>query len=59
MRRDLLTMFLGESLLPSADQYFGLVFCGGGPAALGPIIAAARSGRLDALLDRGVAQRRP
>ncbi|RPF29770.1 hypothetical protein EDD96_6313 [Streptomyces sp. Ag109_G2-6] len=48
-------MFLGESLLPSADQYFGLVFCGGGPAALGPIIAAARSGRLDALLDRGVA----
>ncbi|MFE1794348.1 hypothetical protein ACFW7J_39070 [Streptomyces sp. NPDC059525] len=41
--------------MPSADQHFGLVFCGGGPAALGPIIAAARSGRLDALLDLGIA----
>lgn len=48
-------MFLGESLLPSAEPHFGLVFCGGGPAALGPIITAARSGRLGELLDRGIA----
>ncbi|MYT33692.1 MULTISPECIES: hypothetical protein [unclassified Streptomyces] len=33
----------------------GFVFCGGGPAALGPVIAAARKGRLDDLLDRGIA----
>ncbi|MBV9845786.1 MAG: FAD/NAD(P)-binding protein [Kutzneria sp.] len=34
---------------------FGVVFCGGGPAAIGPIIAAARTGRLDDLLNRGIA----
>ena len=33
---------------------FGIVFCGGGPAALGPFICAARTGRLDELLDQGV-----
>lgn len=48
-------MFLGEILLPSADRSFGLVFCGGGPAALGPIITAARRRRLVELLDLGIA----
>jgi hypothetical protein len=38
----------------SADA-FGLVFCGGGPAALGPFIAAARQGRWEEFLDRGIA----
>ncbi|MEK6274509.1 MAG: hypothetical protein AABM30_04145 [Actinomycetota bacterium] len=33
---------------------FGVVFCGGGPATLGPFVCAARTGRLDELLDRGV-----
>ncbi|MFF5703657.1 FrbG [Streptomyces sp. NPDC012794] len=41
--------------MPSADHSFGFVFCGGGPAALGPVITAARSGRLDELLGRGIA----
>ncbi|MGW2842954.1 FAD-dependent oxidoreductase [Streptomyces sp. NPDC001493] len=41
--------------MPSDDNSFGFVFCGGGPAALGPIVTASRSGRLDALLDRGIA----
>jgi hypothetical protein len=33
---------------------FGVVFCGGGPAAIGPIVHAASEGRLADLLDRGV-----
>ena len=33
---------------------YGIVFCGGGPAAIGPIVCAAVEGRLEALLDRGV-----
>jgi hypothetical protein len=33
---------------------FGVVFCGGGPAALGPFVAAARLGRFDELLARRV-----
>jgi hypothetical protein len=33
---------------------FGIVFCGGGPATLGPFVCAARTGRLDELLDQGV-----
>jgi hypothetical protein len=33
---------------------FGIVFCGGGPAALGPFVCAARKGSLDELLDQGV-----
>lgn len=33
---------------------YGLAVCGGGPAGTGPIIAAARDGRLDELLDLGV-----
>jgi hypothetical protein len=33
---------------------FGIVFCGGGPATLGPFVCAARMGRLDELLDQGV-----
>jgi hypothetical protein len=34
---------------------FGIAFLGGGPAGTGPLIWAAQSGRLDAVLDRGVA----
>ncbi|MFD3873085.1 FAD-dependent oxidoreductase [Streptomyces sp. NPDC058623] len=41
--------------MPSADNSFGFVFCGGGPAGLGPIVTAARNGRLGELLDRGIA----
>lgn len=33
---------------------YGIVFCGGGPAAIGPVVCAAVEGRLEALLDRGV-----
>jgi hypothetical protein len=33
---------------------FGVVFCGGGPAALGPFVRAAGNGRLDELLARRV-----
>jgi Pyridine nucleotide-disulphide oxidoreductase len=33
---------------------YGIVFCGGGPAAIGPIVCAAVEGRLGALLDSGV-----
>jgi hypothetical protein len=33
---------------------FGVIFCGGGPATLGLFVCAARTGRLDELLDRGV-----
>jgi hypothetical protein len=33
---------------------YGIVFCGGGPAAMGPLVCAAVEGRLEALLDRGV-----
>jgi hypothetical protein len=33
---------------------YGIVFCGGGPAAIGPIVCAAVEGRLEALLDSGV-----
>jgi hypothetical protein len=33
---------------------FGVVFCGGGPAMIGPVICAARTGQLDELLDQGV-----
>src|SRR5919202_1064083 len=33
---------------------FGVVFCGGGPATLGPIVCAARTGRLEELLEQGV-----
>jgi hypothetical protein len=33
---------------------FGVVFCGGGPAATGVIVCAAQDGRLDELLERGV-----
>ncbi len=36
------------------DSDFGVVFCGGGPAALGPFVAAARLRRLDDLLARRV-----
>jgi hypothetical protein len=36
------------------DAKFGVVFCGGGPATLGPFVSAARTGRLDELLDQGV-----
>jgi len=34
---------------------FGLVICGGGPAGLGLLICAAREGKLERLLDEGVA----
>ena len=33
---------------------YGVIFCGGGPAGIGPIIAASAAGKLDELLDRGV-----
>ncbi|MEY9877493.1 hypothetical protein ABH931_007017 [Streptacidiphilus sp. MAP12-33] len=33
---------------------YGLVICGGGPAGIGPILAAARTGQLKELLDLGV-----
>ena len=33
---------------------YGIVVCGGGPAAIGPIVCAAAEGRLEALLNRGV-----
>ena len=33
---------------------YDIVFCGGGPAAIGPIVCAAVDGRLGALLDSGV-----
>lgn len=46
---------MGEFFLPSVENSFGFVFCGGGPAALGPVITAARKGLLDDLLDRGIA----
>jgi hypothetical protein len=38
----------------AAQAQFGLVVCGGGPAGLGPLVAAARLGALEGLLDRGV-----
>lgn len=38
----------------AAQAEFGLVVCGGGPAGLGPLVAAARLGVLESLLDRGV-----
>jgi len=38
----------------AAQAEFGLVVCGGGPAGLGPFVAAARLGVLESLLDRGV-----
>ncbi|MDT7537310.1 MAG: hypothetical protein QOI82_895 [Actinomycetota bacterium] len=33
---------------------YGVVFCGGGPAAIGIVVCAAADGRLDELLSRGV-----
>lgn len=36
------------------ESDFGVVFCGGGPAALGPFVAAARLGRFDEVLARRV-----
>lgn len=33
---------------------YGVIFCGGGPAAVGPLIAAAAAGTLGELLSRGV-----
>jgi hypothetical protein len=33
---------------------YGIAFCGGGPAAIGPLVCAAVDGRLGTLLDRGV-----
>lgn len=39
--------------LNPSGQY-GVVFCGGGPAATGILVCAAEQGRLDALLGRGV-----
>lgn len=39
----------------SFEPSFGVLFCGGGPAALGPVVAAARHGRLGDLLDLGIA----
>jgi hypothetical protein len=39
--------------LNPSGQY-GVVFCGGGPAATGLLVGAAEQGRLHALLDRGV-----
>jgi hypothetical protein len=38
--------------LPELD--FGVVLCGGGPAATGVIVCASQDGRLDELLDRGI-----
>lgn len=38
----------------AAQAEFGLVVCGGGPAGLGPLVAAARLGVLENLLDQGV-----
>jgi hypothetical protein len=38
----------------TAEQ-FGVVFCGGGPAALGPFVAAARLGRWEEFLSQGIA----
>ena len=38
--------------LNSGDHY-GVVFCGGGPAATGILVCAAEQGRLEALLGRG------
>lgn len=38
----------------AAQAEFGLVVCGGGPAGLGPLVAAARLGLLEGLLDQGV-----
>ena len=38
----------------STDAQFGVVFCGGGPATLGPFVCAARTGRLEEFLDQGV-----
>lgn len=43
----------GRKLAAMRHDY-GVVFCGGGPAAIGPIVCAAVEGRLEALLERGV-----
>lgn len=37
-----------------AGSRYGVVFCGGGPAATGIVVAAATDGRLEELLARGV-----
>ena len=37
-----------------AGGQYGIIFCGGGPAATGIVVCAAASGRLDELLSRGV-----
>jgi hypothetical protein len=37
-----------------AGSRYGVVFCGGGPAATGIVVCAAATGRLDELLSRGV-----
>jgi hypothetical protein len=37
-----------------AGSRYGVVFCGGGPAAIGVVVCAAANGRLDELLSRGV-----
>src|SRR5438067_6918362 len=37
-----------------ADSRYGVVFCGGGPAATGIVMCAAANGRLDELLSHGV-----
>ena len=35
-------------------RHYGVVLCGGGPAATGVIVCAAQDGRLDELLEHGV-----
>lgn len=35
-------------------ERFGVAFCGGGPAVIGPVIAAARRGQLQEFLDSGI-----
>ncbi|MFD4156932.1 FAD/NAD(P)-binding protein [Streptomyces hydrogenans] len=35
-------------------ERFGAAFCGGGPAVIGPVIAAARRGQLQEFLDSGI-----
>ncbi|RJQ71553.1 hypothetical protein D5S17_27510 [Pseudonocardiaceae bacterium YIM PH 21723] len=40
--------------MPTLRNNYEYLFCGAGPAGLGPIIAAARLGRLEYLLDKGI-----
>lgn len=36
------------------DKEFGIIFCGGGPAACGPLLWAAHTNCLERLLDKGI-----